>query len=150
LARLSSVTGVLLLFFSTSEGRVRSPAAWYLRKEHAMSALAVAIFLAVVVKTILDHIAEPLRLKFPNIDLWWFNYVALVLGGAVSWFSGLDLFGVYIGAPWLARLLTALVVGGGAKLINDVFSNVAVGTKTRGMIDEYDLPAGAPPRPKGW
>jgi hypothetical protein len=116
-----------------------------------MSALAVAIFLAVVVKTILDHIAEPLRLKFPTLDLWWFNYVALVLGGVVSWLAGLDLFGVYIGTPWLARLLTALVVGGGSKLINDVFSNATVGTQaTREPLDAYDLPAVSARRPKGW
>lgn len=120
-----------------------------------METLAIALFLAVVVKTILDHIAEPLRTKFPTLDLWWFNYLALVLGGAVSWVASLNLFVAYINVTWLGKLLTALLIGGGAKLINDVFSNapqtlaakreMQVNGRSLDMIEYAEVA-----KPKGW
>ena len=88
-----------------------------------METLSVALFLSIVIKSVLDYIAEPIRTKFPTLDLWWFNYLALVCGGAVSWLANMNLFATYIDVTWLGKLLTALLIGGGAKLINDVFSN---------------------------
>ena len=54
-----------------------------------METLSVALFLSVVIKSVLDYIAEPIRTKFPTLDLWWFNYLALVCGGAVSWLANM-------------------------------------------------------------
>ena len=118
-----------------------------------METLSVALFLSVVIKSVLDYIAEPIRTKFPTLDLWWFNYLALVCGGAVSWLANMNLFAVYIDVAWLGKLLTALLIGGGAKLINDVFSNapqtVAAqresGKRSLDMVEYAEVA-----KPKGW
>lgn len=115
-----------------------------------MSEFAVALFLAVTVKTILDYVAQPLRRKYPDLDLWWFDYVALLCGGAVAWLVGIDLFDAFVPVPWLSRLLTALVVGGGAKLLNDVFGDAPTlkifraDAKALADDDTFTL------RPRGW
>ena len=118
-----------------------------------MDALATAILLAVVVKSVLDYIAEPLRSKFPQLDLWWFNWLALVVGGIAAWFAEINLFSVYFANPTLGRVLSAFVVGGGAKLINQVFSNA--GAALPGIRMPYGLtttetPRVNSPRPRGW
>jgi len=115
---------------------------------------ATALFLAVVVKAILDYVAEPLRTKFPTLDLWWFNYVALVFGALVSWLADLNLFVDFVATPWLGKLLTAILVGGGAKLLNDVFSNApnrATATPLREMRGTESVPVvKIKERNKGW
>lgn len=89
-----------------------------------METLSIALFLSVVVRSFLDYIAEPIRTKFPTLDLWWFNYLAIVLGGVIGWLAELNLFAGYFGNIVLGRIMTALLIGGGAKLINDVFATV--------------------------
>lgn len=84
-------------------------------------AVQVALLLAVVVKVILDYVAKPVRSKFPDLDLWWFDYVALALGAVVTWFAALNLFTPTLTNQLIGRILTALLVGGGAKLINDIY-----------------------------
>lgn len=120
-----------------------------------METLSVALFLSIVIKSVLDYIAEPIRTKFPTLDLWWFNYLALVCGGAVSWLANMNLFATYIDVTWLGKLLTALLIGGGAKLINDVFSNapqtiaakreMQVTGRSLDMIEYAEVA-----KPKGW
>lgn len=87
-----------------------------------METLTIALFLSVVVRSFLDYIAEPIRTKFPTLDLWWFNYLAIVVGGVVGWLANINLFAGYFDNVLLGRVLTALLVGGGAKLINDAFA----------------------------
>jgi uncharacterized BrkB/YihY/UPF0761 family membrane protein len=86
----------------------------------------VAIFLAVVAKSLVDAIAAPIRQKFPDLDLWWLIYVAWLVGGGLSYACGVNLFLVVV--PQMPALvgvvLTAVLVGGGATLINQVFSNI--------------------------
>ena len=89
-----------------------------------MDALGSGIFLAILVKALLDFLAAPLRARWPEIDLWWFDYLALVAGAAVAWLAPLNLLTGYVTSELLARVLSALLIGGGAKLINDVFANV--------------------------
>ena len=113
-----------------------------------MDALASAVLLAVVVKAVLDYIAEPLRTKFPQLDLWWFNYVALVCGAVVAWFAELNLFASQVPNPILGRILTALVVGGGAKMLNDVFGSRELAAPV--ARDIYSAPTSPQPRKRGW
>ena len=89
-----------------------------------MDALGSGMFLAILTKALLDFLAAPFRARWPEIDLWWFDYLALVCGGVVAWFADLNLLADYIPHEALGRILTALLIGGGAKLINDVFANV--------------------------
>lgn len=87
-----------------------------------METLAVALFLATANKAIIDYLAQPVRQRYPDADLWWLVYVALATGAAVSWLAGINLFGDYVASVVAGQVLTAVLVGGGSSLIHDVFS----------------------------
>jgi len=88
-----------------------------------MDMLTAAFFLAAVVKALLDYISLPLLRRWPQLDLWWFDYLALGVGAVIAWLAGLDLFRELLPQmpPALSRVLSALIVGGGARLLNEVF-----------------------------
>lgn len=88
-----------------------------------MDVKLVAIFLAIVLKAVLDYVAEPIRSHWPNVDLWWFKYVSLVLGAVLCWFIPLNVFAPYFDNVIVGNLLTGMLVGGVPKLLNDVLSN---------------------------
>lgn len=46
-----------------------------------MEAVAVALFLAVANKAIIDYLVAPVRQRWPDFDMWWLVYVALATGG---------------------------------------------------------------------
>jgi len=82
--------------------------------------LSAALFLAVINKALVDYIVAPIRQKFPETDMWWIVYVALVTGVVIGWISGVNIMGEML--PQVAgRVLTAIFVGGGSSLIHDVF-----------------------------
>ena len=83
--------------------------------------LALASFLAIAANRIIEAIATPVRKKWPAIDMWWLIYVAWLVAGMLSYAAGLDLFGSVFPQPMVGRLLTAVVVGGGANLLHDLF-----------------------------
>jgi hypothetical protein len=88
-----------------------------------MTTLLSAFFLALVTKTIVGGLLAPIKQRWPDLDLWWVPYPAWVLGGVLAWFSGIDLFAGLFPEfnPVLGRLLTALVAGGGAGMLHDIF-----------------------------
>ncbi len=110
-----------------------------------MDALGSGLFLAILVKAVLDFLATPIRTRWPEVDLWWFDYLALVAGAAVAWFAPLNLLAGYVSNETLGRVLTALLIGGGAKLINDVFANVPVP-----VVRAMDQGKREVSRPRGW
>lgn len=90
-----------------------------------MENITIALFLSIVAKSVVDAVAEPLRQKFPKLDLWWLIYVAWVVGGVLSFLAKVDLFVGTFSDPVIGQVLTAVLVGGGAKLINDLFKKNA-------------------------
>lgn len=88
-----------------------------------MDILTTGIFLAAVNKKIVDFLAEPIKKRFPNFDLWWLMYVALITGAAISWVSGVNLFVDMVDNDLLGQVLSAILVGGGSSLIHDIFDN---------------------------
>lgn len=86
-----------------------------------METLAIGLFLAAVNKKLIDYLAEPVRRRYPDLDMWWLLYVAALTGFAISWLAGVNLFGGYIDNDVLGRVLSGLLVGGGSSLIHDVF-----------------------------
>lgn len=88
-----------------------------------MNMLVVASFLAVVAKSIIDAVAEPIRKKWPNMDLWWLIYVTWALGGTLSYLAGVNLFTEMVPTldPLVGQILTAITVGGGSSLVYDLF-----------------------------
>jgi len=86
-----------------------------------MEAFVVGVFLATLNTKLIDSLAAPIRRKFPYLDLWWLLYVALITGGAIAWFAGVNLFPAYIDNAILGRVLSCFLVGGGSSLIHDIF-----------------------------
>lgn len=84
--------------------------------------LAVAVLLAVANKTIIDFLVEPIRKRFPDLDLWFVIYVAFVTGGIIGYLANINLFEFAPGLVGITgRILTACTVGGGSSLIHDIF-----------------------------
>lgn len=100
-----------------------------------MEILAIGLFLSAVNTALINYLAEPVRQKYPTIDLWWLLYVALVTGFVIAWFAGVNLFGAYIENELLGRVLSGFLVGGGSSLIHDVFDNRMEGIELRADFD---------------
>lgn len=86
-----------------------------------MEQLAAAIFLATANYAIVNYLADPIRQRFPELDLWWFVYVSFGTGAALSLIAQVNLFGEYIANQLAAQVVTALAVGGGSNLIYQIF-----------------------------
>lgn len=86
-----------------------------------MDALTNGLFLAAVNTAVVNYLAEPLRRRKPDLDLWWLLYVALVTGFMIAWFAGVNLFEAHIANELLGRILSGILVGGGSSLIHNVF-----------------------------
>ena len=83
-------------------------------------ALIAAIFLATVANRLVEGLITPIFDKF-NVDKFWLMYIAWIVAGGLVWLSGANLFAEYITDPIAGQILTALVGGGGANLIHDLF-----------------------------
>ena len=86
-----------------------------------MDALTNGLFLAAVNTAVVNYLAEPVRQRYPELDLWWLLYVALATGFVISWFAGVNLFETQIANELLGRILSGILVGGGSSLIHNVF-----------------------------
>lgn len=86
-----------------------------------LTPLVIAVLLAVTNSEIVDYIKRPIQQKFPELDLWFFVYVSLISGAVIGWFSGINLFAPLVEEELLGRILTAILVGGGASLIYKIF-----------------------------
>jgi hypothetical protein len=86
-----------------------------------LTPLVVATLLATVNSTLIDMLKAPLVQRFPNLDLWWFVYVNVVTGFLIGWFAVVNLFVGVVPNETLGRILSSLLIGGGATLIYKVF-----------------------------
>ncbi len=85
-----------------------------------VESLAVAAFLATVANRLVAGLITPIFDKFA-LDKFYLMYVAWAVGAVLTWFSGINLFGGYIPDPFVGQILTAIVTGGGANLLHDLF-----------------------------
>jgi len=94
-----------------------------------MEVISASIFLSLVANRVIEAVIRPIKEYLASIgkeiNWWWLIYVSWAFGGALAWLAGLQLFANYLpGYPIIDRILTAIVVGGGANLINDIFDRV--------------------------
>ncbi len=83
--------------------------------------IAVALFLAFLVETLVEHfLGKPLEKQLPTLDRWWLMYVALVVGFAISFFAGLNIFPVDVIPELMGLILTGIIVGGGSQLVHKI------------------------------
>lgn len=89
-----------------------------------IAALTVALFLATVANRLTEALIVPIfdKLKW---DKFWLMYVSWIVAGVVVALSGVNLFGAYIPNSVVGQILTALVAGGGANFIADLFNQPA-------------------------
>lgn len=88
-----------------------------------MELLAQAILLTVAANRVTEGLAAPIKQRYPDLDTWWLIYVAWFVGGGLSALAGINLFADIVpGLPPVAGLaLTAIVTGGGANMLSDLF-----------------------------
>lgn len=95
--------------------------------EVMMETLTNGLFLAAVNTAVINYLVEPVRVKKPDLDLWWVLYVALLTGFVLAWFAGVNLFGAQIENVLVGRILSGILVGGGSSLIHNVFDRPNIG-----------------------
>ena len=86
----------------------------------------VGLALSTINTLIVSALSAPLKKKFKDtLDFWWLIYVNMATGFVISWFAGVNLFPAsFVAEPVLGRVLTGLLVGGGAKIIYDLIKAV--------------------------
>ena len=85
----------------------------------------VAVMLVLLANRIVEGIATPLRVKWPNLDLWWLQYVSWLIGGLLVFTSGINLLPVFPAYPLIGQILTAIVIGGGASITSTLLDVVS-------------------------
>ena len=81
--------------------------------------LGAAIVAAFVVMQIINAVVRPLWDRF-QLDTFWLLYVALGIGGALGWFTGINALPVFGVEPLVGRILTCLVIGLGPSFIYEL------------------------------
>jgi hypothetical protein len=102
-----------------------------------LSALAVALFLATVANRLTEALIVPIFDKM-KWDKFWLLYIAWIVAGVVVELSGVNLFAGYLANPLAGQILTAIVAGGGANFIADLFNREA---KPAVVVNEPPAPA---------
>ena len=86
--------------------------------------LGTAVLLATIVERLVEALSRPVKERYPDADLWWLFYVALVLGGLVGWFSDINLLADLVENEVLGRVLTSVMIGGGSTLVHELLSGL--------------------------
>lgn len=82
--------------------------------------LTLAIFLSTVTNRVVEGLVKPIFVKF-NLDKFWLLYVAWLVGGVIVFLSGINLFDGIFGSQLVGQILTAIIAGGGANMLSDLF-----------------------------
>lgn len=92
-----------------------------------LESLVAAVTAAWIIENLVEKIIKPIWEHFA-LDKFWLAYVALIVGAALAWFTGLNAFPVFTESETVGRVLTCLVVGLGPSAIYDMW------------VDKPDLP----------
>lgn len=84
-----------------------------------VSMLGTALFLAAINTAVGEYLKAPMMRKFPTLDLWWYQYVTLLTGVLLAVIFQVSVFSME--NMWAGIMLTGLLVGGGSKLLYEVF-----------------------------
>lgn len=88
-----------------------------------MNTLITAFLLALITERITAALLAPVKVRWPDLDLWWVIYPAWVIGGIIAYLASINLLAELVPTfdPQVGRILTAVIVGGGANLLHDIF-----------------------------
>lgn len=109
--------------------------------------LIKALFLSLLVNRIVEGIAQPIRKQWPNLSLWWLIYVAWIVGGLLAFLANINLVPDLFPDPLVGRVVSAVIIGGGANLIKSIFNALEPkqpdSTVTNVSADNVTLASGA-------
>ncbi len=88
--------------------------------EIVVEAVVIAAFMATVANRLVAGLVNPLWEKL-NLDKFYLMYVAWVVGGVLVWVTHVNIFADFVPDPLTGQILTALVSGGGANILHDLF-----------------------------
>ena len=88
--------------------------------DQLLSALTAAAFMVTVAERLVTGLIAPIFEKF-HIDKFYLMYAAWIVGGGLVWLTGANLFASFMADPLVGQILTAVVAGGGANLLHDLF-----------------------------
>lgn len=99
--------------------------------------ILVAGTLVVVVNRIVEAIAQPLRAKKPDLDLFWLMYVSWALSAVLIFTTGANVF-PFFAPPYevAGQVLSAIAIGGGSNILSDVLDKL----KASARADEAKAP----------
>lgn len=100
--------------------------------ENFLQALGIGSFLALATERIVAAIVAPIKKKWPDVDYWWLIYPSWILGSLLAYLAGINLLLTLVPKldPLYGQILTAVIVGGGANLIHDIFDKSPTTTLT--------------------
>mgnify|MGYP001000302444 CR=1 FL=1 len=85
--------------------------------------LVQIVGIALAVEGFTEAVFKPLLLKL-NIDVWWLFYIAFVIGCALGWFSGMNLFPQWFASSvTVGRIVTAAACGAGPSFLYNLADN---------------------------
>lgn len=131
---------ITLLPLSSMEGtnRVIGPREYSTQGDNQMDfteMLAVALFLSVIANRLIEALIVPLFDRF-KIDKFWLQYISWGVGAGLVGLSGVNLFVKYVPSTVVGLALTAIVCGGGANFINDIFTPNYLLGELEEVVDE--------------
>ncbi len=88
--------------------------------EIAVRAIVIAAFMATAANRLVAGLINPFWEKL-NLDKFYLMYVAWAVGGVLVWLTHVNIFVDFVPDPLTGQILTALVSGGGANIIHDLF-----------------------------
>lgn len=84
-----------------------------------VDALAIVAGFAVLANRLIEFLVKPIFAHY-KLDTFWLVYIAWVVGGALVFSTGVNLFASYIPNAAIGQALTAIVAGGGANLLKEL------------------------------
>jgi hypothetical protein len=85
-----------------------------------MNPLAVAAVLTIFNERIIEYVARPLKLQYPDWPWHLLLYISLVTGAVIGWLSGVNLFSGLIESLSLGRFMRALCIGAGSSFLHEM------------------------------
>jgi len=101
-----------MVFVTAEEGQIVTQA--------LVQALIVSSFLALVANRLVEALIKPIFERF-KWDGFWLMYVAWAIAGGLVALTNANIFAAFIPNQVVGRVLTAIVSGGGANLLHDLF-----------------------------
>lgn len=87
--------------------------------------VVAALFLAMVANRLVEGLIKPIFERF-GWDKLALMYLAWLVGAGLVFAARINLFATYLPDPLTGQILSAVVAGGGANLINDIFGSLGM------------------------